>query len=194
MVTVDARDRGRSAARGAVGAGHTRRALLASVTGTAGAGGALLLAACGGQADQSGGAGAPSGAAGTVRFSFWLSAATPQAIERVMQKGKPFAAQFPKAVVEPVAVPGNYAERIVTETAGGSASDAIMVDAYYAQEWYGNGMAVPLDARMGKTRLAVTISWAFALTAAATTCRSPGWLGMLSTRHSCPATAASGNA
>lgn len=152
MATVDARDRGRSAARGAVGAGQTRRALLASVTGTAGAGGALLLAACGGQADQSGGAGAPSGAAGTVRFSFWLSTATPQAIERVMQKGKPFAEQFPKAVVEPVAVPGNYAEKIVTETAGGSASDAIMVDAYYAQEWYGNGIAVPLDARMGKTR------------------------------------------
>lgn len=111
-----------------------------------------LLAACGGSAPPASTAPSPSTAGGTVRFSFWLSTNTPQAIERVMQKSAPFVEQYPRVTLEPVGVVGNYAEKIVTETAGGSASDAIMVDAYYAQEWYGNGMAVPLDQRMARTK------------------------------------------
>jgi ABC-type glycerol-3-phosphate transport system substrate-binding protein len=109
-----------------------------------------LLAACGAREQPT--APAPAAATGSVRFSFWLTTSTPEAIQRVMQKATPFGEQFPRVTVEPVAVVGPYAEKIVTETAGGSASDAIMVDAYYAQEWFGNGMGIQLDQRMAKTK------------------------------------------
>lgn len=130
----------------------TRRVALGSAL----AGGAALAAACGQDQGAAQGSAPPPTAAGSLRFSFWLTTSTPEAISRVMQKSKSFTEQFPKVSVEPVGVTGNYAEKIVTETAGGTASDAIMVDAYYAQEWFANGMAVQLDQRMAKTKDART--------------------------------------
>jgi multiple sugar transport system substrate-binding protein len=107
-----------------------------------------VLAACG-QQQATDTRPSLSAAQGSLRWTNWATGAS---LERTVQKQKVFADLYPRVTVEAVSIPNSYAEKIVAETVGGTAADVIQVDAYYAIEWAANGIGVPLDDRMAKTK------------------------------------------
>jgi len=90
-----------------------------------------------------------------LTWSWWGSV---EQLERNSAKTKPFRDKFPYVELEPV-YPSNYTDKILTMFAGGSAPDVIMVDAYYAPDWFSRGLALELDPFLDKDPEASRDDW-----------------------------------